>query len=110
MQAARADGVKQAKEKMESAFRGRRNLTALVAGALLVIWIWGVSSLPANTSGWVEKTIAWAGLAAIVAVATFVFQTVKLPKDSSRDVLAHYDALIAKIEAQIAANRAILDA
>ncbi len=110
MQDARANGVKLAKAKMESARKGRSNLTALVCGAMLVLWIWGMSSLPANISGWVEKTIAWAGLAVIVAVSTFVFQTVKLPKDSTREVLAHYDALIAKIEAQIAANRAILDA
>ena len=110
MQAARANDVLLAKEKMASARKGRSNLTALVCGALLVLWVWGISSLPANIGGWTEKIIAWAGLAVTVAVSTFVFQTVKLPKDSTRDVMAHYDALIAKIEKQIAANRAILDA
>lgn len=110
VQAVRANSVKLAKEKMTSARKGRSNLTALVAGALLILWVWGMASLPANINGWVLKAIGWGGLAAIVAVSTFVFQTIKLPKDSTPDVLARYDALIAKIEAQIAANRAILDA
>lgn len=109
MQAARANGVLEAKQKMESARKGRRGLTTITFVTLFVLGVWGLSSLPPSINENVQRVISWVFLLLLAVVPALVFKTVKMPKDATRDVLAHHDALIAKVEAKIAANRAILD-
>ncbi|QIL81600.1 hypothetical protein G7047_18035 [Diaphorobacter sp. HDW4A] len=95
------------KAKMQSARSGRRSLTLLTFvvvffGGLMLI---GFTSEHSKLLG--VFSIVWC--IAIFAIPTFVFKTIKLPKDNSRKIASDIDARAAKVEEHLRANRKILD-
>lgn len=99
-----------AMEKITRAKSGRKTLTAIVFIATAVVGLMALSALSSHFSDRAMMILGWAWLALQVVVPTYVFMKVKLPQDMSREQLAPHDAKIARIQAQIKANREILDA
>lgn len=108
---AKVKATEQAKTKRTRELGGRRLLTGLVA---IVLFCVGMTILVWMSSGEEVSSaifaVTWLWLASMVALPTFVFFKTKLPSDTTAEVIAPYDATIARIEQRIRDNKAILDA
>lgn len=108
--AAKAEALTRANAKHVRAGNGRRYLTAI---AFFIIFFVGLglasdvfSEIPAP---WPHVyVVAWMVLT--VTIPAFIFWKVKIPTDSTAEATAPYNEAIARIERQMAAQRAILDA
>lgn len=103
----RSEAFQAAKKVRESAMSGRRLLTSVVA---IFIFFGGLAALATAGDSNVRMQIyAWVWLFVQLAIPVYVFRKVKLPPDMSREKVAPWDAKVERIQAQIKANRAILD-
>jgi hypothetical protein len=96
------------KERIASAVRGRRQLTFVVFFAVLIggpLVLAGVDAESPKVA--IAGSVLW--LLASVVVPVFVYRRTKLPKDRSTHLTADVDARLNKVQAHIAANRAILE-
>ena len=94
-------------EKIERARSGRRLLTAILAAVIFMAGMMtvGIAASASETMSYIHVAV-W--MTALVVIPTFVYRKIKLPQ-SSRSEVEGAEAKIAKIRAQIAAARAVVD-
>lgn len=104
-QQARASVLVAAREKMESAKRGRRKLALIT---FCVIFFLG-PLLISGIQGAMGTVLALVWVVASFGVPIWVYHKVQLPKDNVHETTAALDARIAHLEEHLRANRSILD-